>query len=343
MTCKRIFAICMILLCLTCTVHAASKIDLGAENASLTLHYRDGEKNLSGADFEAWRVAAVDAYARYILTEKFAKVNITNILDEEGYLIDQENDTWSKVGTSLESWIMENGLAVDAQAKTDDKGIAIFKNLPTGIYLVNGKQHSQDDRVYSSQPFLIAVPSVDMEVNEGDYSVEANIKHTSKSIPSESTESYKILKQWVIGEKDDFDEVPEQPKEITINVYNDNGKVVRTFKLKASDNWQKVLTLTAGEGYVFAETEVPGFSTTVEYTDEKAVTYVIITNTWNGLENPEKPEIPLNPTGPETPPVPDQPVLPELPKTGMLWWPVPVMSLLGMACFLAGWVRKERS
>lgn len=343
MTCKRIFAICMVLFCLTCSVHAAGKIDLSAENTSLTLHCQDGEKSLSGADFEVWRVASVDAYARYTLTEKFAKVNVTNILDAEGYLIDQENDAWSKVSTSLGSWIMENGLVADGQAKTSDQGIAVFENLPTGIYLVDGKQHSQDGRIYTSQPFLIAVPSADMEANEWDYAVEANVKHTSKSIPSESTESYKVLKQWVMGEGDDSDEEPEQPEEITINVYNDNGKVIQTFKLKASDNWQKVLTLTAGESYIFAETEIPGFSTTVEYIDEKGVIYVIITNTWKGLENPEEPEIPLNPTGPETPPKPDRPVLPELPETGLLWWPVPVMALLGMACFLAGWARRERS
>ena len=32
----------------------------------------------------------------------------------------------------------------------------------------------------------------------------------------------------------------------------------------------------------------------------------------------------------------------KLPQTGMLWWPVPLLAVAGVALFLAGWIRHGR-
>lgn len=40
--------------------------------------------------------------------------------------------------------------------------------------------------------------------------------------------------------------------------------------------------------------------------------------------------------------VANRPDAPELPETGALWWPVPVLALLGAACLLFGLLRAKR-
>ena len=50
------------------------------------------------------------------------------------------------------------------------------------------------------------------------------------------------------------------------------------------------------------------------------------------------PTEPTGPTEPTDPTAPTEPDPPDLPQTGQLNWPVPVLAVLGMTFFLAGWM-----
>lgn len=47
---------------------------------------------------------------------------------------------------------------------------------------------------------------------------------------------------------------------------------------------------------------------------------------------------PTEPTEPSEPTEPTEPDEPELPQTGQLNWPVPILTVLGLVLFVAGWV-----
>lgn len=40
---------------------------------------------------------------------------------------------------------------------------------------------------------------------------------------------------------------------------------------------------------------------------------------------------------------PTKPAASKLPQTGMLWWPVPILAVCGMLCFLIGWMKRQRN
>ena len=61
---------------------------------------------------------------------------------------------------------------------------------------------------------------------------------------------------------------------------------------------------------------------------------------------PGDPDIPMIPASPDDPQVdlPDEdPPLVELPQTGVLWWPVPIMAVLGAALILMGYARRRNA
>ncbi|MBQ9925869.1 MAG: hypothetical protein IJO51_07590, partial [Clostridia bacterium] len=111
----------------------------------------------------------------------------------------------------------------------------------------------------------------------------------------------------------------------------------KNITITAEDNWTYELKrLNDDYEWTFVEETVEGFTVSTEMHRDGRY---IITNTWNGLEEPEIPEEPENPAEPPAPPV--EPEQPELPATGALWWPVPLMAVLGIACFLMGWMRRR--
>lgn len=55
-------------------------------------------------------------------------------------------------------------------------------------------------------------------------------------------------------------------------------------------------------------------------------------------DKPGKPQTPVTPSVPTAPTPPTSPSRPVLPQTGQVNWPVPVLAVLGLCVFSAGWV-----
>ena len=130
----------------------------------------------------------------------------------------------------------------------------------------------------------------------------------------------KVLKVWRGGAQ-------QRPEEIRVQLLRD-GKVCDTVTLSAENGWRHTWEgLDAAHGWQVVEQTVPeGYTVSIS---REGVTFVI-TNTLKPSEEPE-------PT-PGTPDTPGE----NLPQTGVLWWPVPLLAVLGALLLLLGWGLRRR-
>jgi len=319
---KTISILMTVMMLVTLTVSAAGKIDLD-KGVDLTLNYAYDGTAIKGAEFSAYRIAEVDEYARYKVLEGFAGYEITGFLDEDGYLVDEEEGYWKTVATTLSGYMTKDKVEATAAAETDENGKAHFEGLEAGIYLVMGASHRQGNYRYTAEPFLIALPGLDHEANEWVYEVEVAVKNSRRTVYDDF--DITLIKQWANAEAFEG-ELPE----IEVEIYRD-GKLYDTVVLSEENNWKvKVEDLSEKYDWEFVEITEGDFTVAVEQTGSK----IVFTNTLP--EIPDEPDIPENPPTP-----PDVPADPELPATGSLWWPVPLLAIAGVVLFMLGWMRRR--
>lgn len=293
---------------------AAGSIDLNRD-VSLTISYQDGNTPLVGAEFDIFLVATVDEYGELTTTKDFAQFNVN--------VRGKNDEAWRTLASTLEGYVLRDGIAPTDSGKTNDEGLASFptngKSLTAGLYLVLGHRHTQNGFRYDPASFMVMLPGLDKENNIWVYDVTVNAKFDSSPIPDnpdDNTIDRKVLKVWA----DDGHE-KDRPKEVIVQLLRD-GKVYDTVTLNAANNWRHTWTaLNDRYTWTIVEKELEGY--TVEVTRE-GITFVV-TNTYNE-EIPDKPTTPTKPT---------------LPQTGQLWWPVPVLIAVGMLFVVIGLVRRR--
>ncbi len=216
-------------------------------------------------------------------------------------------EEWRALAETLSGYAL-NAVA-DAKGSTDAQGALRFGELARGLYLVVGAELRTGSQRYLAEPALVTV---------GDAPVTLEPK---AEIVEEEPVSLRVIKVW----KDKGYE-SKRPQEITVELYN-GAELVDTVQLSAANNWRQTWTdLTAGDWRVVERTAVEGY--TVVSTHE-GYEYVI-TNSYTA---------PGGSTGGSTG---GSSGGGKLPQTGMLWWPVPLLAVAGVALFLAGWIRHGR-
>lgn len=175
----------------------------------------------------------------------------------------------------------------------------------------------------------------------------------------------RVLKVW----EDDNNAAGVRPDSVTVDLLS-NGKVYDTVELSAGSNWRYTWTgLDETAQWQVVEREQTNYTVSVA---TNGVTQVI-TNTYSTnitddeppLVDLGDPDVPLDPGFPDTPVYPGDPTVPTdpgipggtpapgedipeedvplemLPQTGLLWWPVPIMAVLGAALVLLGYARRR--
>lgn len=289
---------------------AAGSIDIGRE-VQLTISYLDGKTALSGATFDLYRVAAVDATGALTPAPPFDQFHV----DIRG-----KNDAaWKALASTLEGYVLRDAVTPTSSGKTDPKGLLTFSDLEQGLYLVLGHRHTQGRRIYDAAPFMVLLPTQDTEANEWRYDVTVNAKHDSRpkpDKPGEDTITRKVLKAWA-----DKGHEKERPQTVIVQLLRD-GRVFDTVTLNAANNWRYTWDkLNDRYTWTVVEKELEGYTVTVT---REGVTFVV-TNTCTE-DVPDEPP-------PSTP----------LPQTGQLWWPAPVMLAAGFLCIILGLLRYRRS
>ena len=247
---------------------------------------------------------------------------------------------------------------------TNRNGVAVFDDLPMGLYLVSGDPYSVtkangEIRDYQPSAYFVCLPYWTDQSGRGEEWVYNLVVNGAKKdeIPHE-TVSRRVIKIWSAGTR----------KEPVIVDLLRNGQVVDTVELSSRNNWRYEWT-NLEPGYRWEVLERPGsYQVSISLTGG---TYRIVNS------NPLPPQTdrdddPPGTTTTTTPPPPDIPLedsevpldqtpyldpdydsdeieiddedvpLARLPQTGQLWWPVPLLALTGMGLFFFGWGRHRR-
>lgn len=220
---------------------------------------------------------------------------------------DQED--WKALDAELSAYISQNAPSAVSVLTTGEDGKCTYSGLERGLYYILGKPVPVDGWVYTPMPILVALPNRTSAEGEWEYHVDVSPKY------SRETEKIdlRVKKVWADSAAGD-----KRPVSVTVDLLRD-GEVFDTVVLESKNNWEHIWAeLEAKYTWSVEEKAVSGYSTQVR---REGNTF-FITNT---------------PTQPPPPP-------PELPPTGQLWWPVPLMAIVGLGLIIAGLAcrRKEK-
>lgn len=283
---------------------AAGSINLNQE-VGLNISYCDGKTPIRGADFSIYLIATTDDCGELTTTKTFQQfyVNIRG----------KDDDSWRLLASTLEGYILRDRIQATDQGQTDRNGLVSFptgkKSLTPGLYLVLGERHRQNDTYYDPNPFLVMLPTQNLETNEWDYLIDAKVKFESTEI----TDQNQTIKRTVQKVWDDKGYEQNRPKSITVQLLR-NGVVYDSVQLSSKNNW-KYTWRNLDNSYRWTVVEKESASYQVTSYREGSTFWII--NSSNKTAPPAKPDG-------------------QLPQTGQLWWPVPLLICCGLFFLILG-------
>lgn len=284
---------------------------------TIIIEYTAGETEFSlyrVADFkENGTFTVVDPFVEY--SAKVKGMNSLETLDADG---------WRKLSVALENLVVGNDLKPISVKKSDLDGMVSWEDVSKGLYLILGKQTKDADYIYTPSPILITVPNIGAD---GKWDYQVDIKHSKvEKIPLNKKVSLKTIKVWK-----DTDDRSKRPSEIKVALYKD-GKFYERIILNRKNNWKyEWKNLSPGHKWTVLEMNVPD-SYQAEYSKEGSCIYII-----NELEKPDDSEKPKE----DKPKGDTQEKENKLPQTGQLWWPVPILAIMGLTAWMIGWLKRR--
>lgn len=312
-------AVCLLALLLP-RASAAGTVDT-AKPVSLTVSCRYAGQAVQGVSFDLYRVADIDAFARFTLCGDFQAYPVR--------LDGLSGGNWRALAVTLAAYAARDRLTPQDAGETDGRGLLRFPSraasLLPGLYLVVGKQTASGGKLYSAEPFLVSLPDLDEAADRWIYDVSAapKLRADEPGAPGGTT-ARKVLKIWDDGQSAD------RPRTLRVQLLQ-NGAVYDTVTLSGETNWRytwDALPKYGADGALIrwdiAELVPDGYTVLVS---SEGGTFVLTNSKPANSEPP-----PPTPGGPDTP---------ILPQTGSLWWPVPVLAACGLLLLLLG-LRKKR-
>ena len=312
---KKYKSLAAFLLCLVAAISflpvtalAAGGIDLN-QSHSLTVTAVYGQTPISGMQFDAYLISTVDECGELTVTDRYQEH--ADDLDIRG----KDDERWQAMAQTLAREIMlDNALKPSHSAATDADGVAVFSDIPMGLYLILGSTAEKDGYVYSTAPFFAIVPEQDLGSNTWNYDVAANAKPEREPVKAD----YEVIKVW----KDDCHK-DQRPKSITISLICD-GEVYDAITLPHNGAWSYTWKdLETNHQWTVTEKKERGYQ---DPDIQQEGNTFIVTNTCNK---------------PTAPTAPNQTGKPTLPQTGQLWWPVPVLLAAGLLFVVIGLIRRR--
>ena len=341
---------------LSVTSHARSEVDL-SKKGSLTVTYKFGDDMLfDGAQSHIYKIGSVKNNGEFTLDPDYANltsVSINSITDPA-----KAQSQWKEILDAVRPYaVLQHNPSYSAVSVG---GKAVFSNVELGLYLINTEDVIQDDCRYVFAPFLISVPQLDDDdewIYDGaQYIAEATAKCEKFDINREI--EFELHKRW-----NDSGNENVRPTSISVLIRKDGERYTRV-TLNSDNGWSYRWKDTPGHIWEFEETIEGDASYSVsisrmENADGLIVVYTM-TNTFNSPPPPPPPPPPGTPPGspPGSPPSspPGIPSLPEvlgairnlpavlgarrLPQTGQLWWPLPILLIVGIFFIVKG-IRKN--
>lgn len=304
---KRIslfFCICMMVLLYPLSAAAAS----GDHAPQITIKYP-----LSDVTFDFYKVADFSSSGVFELEERFEVLadEITDLKLLEDAPEQMTAGKWRALSMTLESYVYSQKLKEDFSRVTDKEGNIICA-VEQGLYLLVGEGKKYGNDYYTPPANLAAVPNRDVN---GKWQNQIILDYSKKVDVKSVVEKYTVQKIWAKDEKVKKD----RPEKIVVDLYMDKEKKpYDTVTLNVDNNWKHTWKkLPAGHKWTVSERNVPK-----HYKVSVAAegTIISITNEYKG---------------PKVPPPP------RIPQTGQLWFPVPLLAILGTVFFAIGWARRR--
>ncbi len=279
-----------------------------AQTGTITLDNAVPDSKLS-----LYQVRTYNGDGTYSTTEGFADIAVD-------YDVKEASDMRALCNTLASYTEGEEAPNADVIKTAAADGSLEFTDLEPGLYLITGETVHANYQTTVQAPVLTYVPAEDADGNV-TYDIDVTMKQESTT----DVTSYSVYKVW----KDD--ESKDRPTEIQVQLRCDGKALGDAVTLNSANNWKYTWDeLEAGHKYTVTEEKVPsGYTVTI--TEENAV--FTIRNTKTPTTPPKTP-----PTTPSNPPkTPGS----KLPQTGQLWWPVPILAVLGLLFFAAGIIKKR--
>ena len=276
-----IFVLYLCLLLLPCQAQAASTTDAKEpidteKNCSLTMSYCSEDIVFSKLPIKLYKIADVSKDYQYTLASSFAESNlILNGIQRTG--------EWNVIGSTLESYILANGVAADFDAVTDTEGKVSFDELKPGLYLAVADSAINDETTYVFDSALIALPGLG---TDGLWQYQVAVKAKCEIIPPAGLDEVIELRVTKLWKGDDE---KNRPESIEVEIFY-KGTSYEVVKLSDDNNWTYSWKAKNDvSNWKVVERNIPsGYMMTV---DEKETSFVI-TNTLDRdpNEGPERPQ-----------------------------------------------------
>ena len=277
--------------------------------AEIVIHYSAGANT-----FEFYKVADFSTTDGWALADPFTGYADTLALLNRWTELD--TNEVRILSTGLEAVVRRDQHAPTYTAPTDEDGALTLSNPDLGLYLVLGQPTTDGEYVYTPSPILISVPN---RYTSDGWQYRVVMEHNKvQQQPVDEPTQYRVLKIW-----EDDDNTDTRPSELTVDLLR-NNQVYDTVVLNTANNWTYHWTdLPSDSLWTAVERTVPdGYTMAVE----KDAIGIVLTNTY---------------TAPPPPPGGD------IPPTGQLWWPIPILIVLGLVllvwCFSLDRVRTDES
>jgi len=288
---------------------AADSVD-PSRTCSLTLVARYEGSPLAGKRLRLYRVADGTTNTGFSLSGAFAASGVTiNGLDHKG---------WSSAAAMLSAYATNNAISALQSGDSDATGTVVFSSLAQGLYLAVGDSLTIGTHTYYFAPFLVVLPN---PTTQGGwiYDVTAYPKIVDPGIETPQVFDLTVLLRW-----SDTGYTNIRPSTIGITLLRD-GVVYSNYKLSARENWRHTWEDLSEEYHwtVVQKTALDTYSVSYRSSGNVLVITDAIKSATNtsGLERIRDYSIPL---------------------TGILWWPVEVLAIAGIAIFAIGWRRRYR-
>lgn len=212
----------------------------------------------------------------------------------------------------LETYTERDNIQPDRVEVSDANGEVLFSDLEKGIYLICGADVQEEGLLLCFAPMLVSVP-----LESSDGTMQSQVEVVAKSENVERTGNCNVLKVWRNNN--------EKHESVEVQLLRD-GVVAEVVSLNDANSWRYSWSgLSVDHEWKVVEKEVPeGYVLQVE---KEGDTYILI-NTFSEEVPEDKPE--QDPDGDSS--NGDE----KLPQTGQLWWPVPVLTILGIIFLVLG-------
>ncbi len=301
-------SIASLLLCIAAVLRFLPVQVLAAGNIDLS---RKGNLTITDSYDETGLSGVIFHIYRISAVDEYGKLTSTTDFRKYADQLDiciEKNEGWIEIAKTLEQDILLSGSPEPtASAVSDENGIATFSDLELGLYLVIGTSIEKGEYLYSTGPFMVMVPNRDPDSNTWVYSVNA----VAKTDRQPTLIDMEVVKIW----KDDCHR-DQRPQSISVMLLCDGEPYGESITLPHNGQWKYTWhDLEANHRWTVEEETVVGYQ--APDIQRNGNTFFIR----NVCGKPGA----------------------SLPQTGLLWWPVPVLTACGLLCIVAGLIRRKGS